>query len=127
MKQVDATILGFLLAPLVPAAMLSLTSPDLTNGSWKMTCALVIVFYQFTLIVTGALGVPLYLAVRRWGRMTWWSTLLSGAAAGMALCTVMQTAAHSALFGAGAGAAQALVFWTIWRLGRAPADGNLSV
>ncbi len=66
MKQVHATILGFLPAPLVPAALLSLTSPDLTNGSWKMTGTWVIVFYQFTLIVTGGLGIPLYLVVRRW-------------------------------------------------------------
>lgn len=126
MKQVDATILGFLLAPLVPAVMLSLTSTDLTNGGWKVTYAWVIVFYHFTLIVTGALGVPLYLAVRRWGQITWWSVLLSGAAAGTALCTVIQATARPALFGAGAGAAEALVFWIIWRLGRAPADEDSS-
>lgn len=119
MKQVHATILGFLLAPLVPAALLSLTSPDLTNGSWKMIGTWVIVFYQFTLIVTGALGIPLYLVVRRCGAGNVVVCLLSGAAIGTALFTVTQATALAALFGAGAGAAEALVFWAVLRLGRA--------
>ena len=124
MKPTYATVLGFALAPLVPAGVFSMTSPGLTDGGWLTAILFIPIFYTFTLFFTAVLGVPLYLCLRRWGLVTWWSALMGGAAVGSAVLMALQATAEAAFFGAGVGATEALAFWTIWRLGRVSAENE---
>jgi hypothetical protein len=124
MKQTYATLLGFALAPLVPAGVFSATSPGLTGSSGATAIGLVPIFYVFALLFTGVLAVPLYLCLKRWGGVTWRSVLIGGTVIGAAAMTVMQATAEAAVFGAGIGASEALVFWAIRRLGRVSAFGK---
>jgi hypothetical protein len=123
------TAIAFLIAPLVATLTLvvfrsSRTGEINTNiaSVWRLTADL----YFFAAAATFVLGLPTFLALRRFGLIRWWSTALVGFFVGILAFVIFGVqgsstlASHSTeiLVWGCIGAFSALVFWSIWRWGR---------
>jgi uncharacterized membrane protein YagU involved in acid resistance len=125
MRSVVSAMIGFLVAPLIPAVIFALSSPGLgggIDGNVATILGLVVVGYFFSAAATALLGVPLFLLLRRFSLVRWWSTLLVGFLIGVVVFFVVLPA-HATipipgvlLFGF-MGALSAFVFWFIWMAG----------
>ena len=120
MKKQTATIIGFLVAPLVPAVWLACTPTSSAVLSITSVLGWIFVFYQFSLAATLVFGVPLFLLFRRFGLVKWWSTIGAGVAIGGIAALVMRggyfvddVSRMSFL-----GGVSAMVFWMILILGK---------
>jgi hypothetical protein len=103
MEQFRATSLALFGSPLVSAAILGL---GMLSGHGGI--ATIPLCYVFTLGLTVVIGFPTFLVFRRIGVVRWWIACVIGFLAG---------AIFADDWGAAAGTAEGLVFWSIWRLG----------
>jgi hypothetical protein len=84
------------------------------------------VFYYFSAMAAGLLGLPIFLVLFHFKLIRWWSAVGAGLAIG-ALMGVIVESPHpiqipEILFMASTGAASTLGFWLIWRQGRGAGD-----
>ena len=114
--------LGFLVAALLPAVAGALLTPAV-RGDIQALLGMTVVFLFFSAAAIALFGVPAFLLLHRFGLVRWWSAMgagvLLGAIIGVAIrlpgTPQLQDLAVMALMGA----ASALVFWLVWRLGHA--------
>ncbi len=115
MKKNIATTLGFLTAPLITA--IAFVALAMTSGVHDLFDVLTLVwgaiFYFYALAVSLIIGLPAYLILRRFDKVTWWSAVLVG----------MFSAVIFVIFGYMdrvvilVGGLSGLVFWLIWKQG----------
>ena len=110
MEQFRATSLAVFGGPLVSAAILALGMLGEHGGVATIPWC-----YALTLGFTVAIGLPIFLVFRRLGIIRWWIAGSIGFFAG---------AIFADGWGAAAGTAEGLVFWSVWRLG--DASGRMS-
>ena len=122
MKQTTATVLGFCIASVVPAAWLSLTAPLSGVLDVHSVVGTFIVLYFFSALATILFGVPSFLLLRRWGRINWWSVLATGLCLGAIVAVVIRLPnrldVHDLFTMAPLAAVSAFAFWLIWRTGK---------
>ena len=118
MRKHVATIFAFLIAPLFAAiALVSIGAvknrPDHVDMS-----ALVgtVIFYCYTLGATLIIGLPVYLLLRKFNKVTWWSALLTGVISGAVMAFILLNALNLMIIVVGG--LSGLVFWLIWRRGK---------
>ena len=130
LRQALFTIAAFLVAPLVAAFGIALTSA-LKNGVQPLDASdlavWTLIYYVYATWAVVILGLPTFLLLRKLGAIRWWSASLVGFVAGILVLVLMgwrsmsalsDDPALSALWGS-IGALSALAFWVIWRHGRA--------
>lgn len=118
MKKNIATSLGFLISPLFAAV--ALTVIEVAKGRYglteKWTPLLVLAFYFYTLGVALIIGLPVYLFLKRFDKVTWWSAVLTGLLGGVVMVFVFGSLDLVVI---PLGGLSGLIFWTIWRCGNA--------
>lgn len=119
MKKVNSTILGFLLAPLISAVLLTIAAGG--NIGYLASLGLLPAIYIFALGVALVIGLPAYLLINHFGKVSWWSALIVGFTCGVVGSIVYQLPNElritDFLLMVPAGGLSALFFWVIWRLG----------
>lgn len=122
MRRLTAAVLGFVVAPLISALVLSATTRLFAPLDVVGRIGMVPVFYYFSAGATILLGLPAFLLFLHFKIIRWWSILGSGLAIGALMGVIVgaQNGAQvpDALLMATAGAASALGFWLIWRRAR---------
>jgi hypothetical protein len=136
-KELPASIIGFLVAPIVPALGAGLTTPIVgTSPSAKVVIALFPIAYEISFVAILVVGVPLFLIGRRLRLIRWWTALITGLVAGVVVALVFQwdlltdvpteplnvQPATLLLYGT-EGALAAFLFWLVWRQSQ-PRNGN---
>jgi hypothetical protein len=128
MRRITAGIVGFVVAPLISALILSATTRLFEPSDIVARIGMVPVFYYFSAIATALLGMPAFFLFFRFRIIRWWSILGSGLAIGALMGVIVGTPSRAQvpdmLLMATAGAASALGFWLIWRQGREIAGGG---
>ena len=123
MRRVTATVVGFIVAPLIAATIGAVLTPVTRGPDVLASLALVPGFYFFSAVPTILLGVPAFLALLRFNLVRWWSALGVGFLIGTLMAVIVRSPssvqAHDFLVMAPTGAASALSFWLIWKCGRA--------
>ncbi len=121
MGSTKATVLAFLVAPVLPAVVLATISPSLTDGKLGPILGFVLVFYWFALMAGLLIGGPVFWALRRYNLVSAWTAVPSGALVGILVLVLINPPSPdwdlAALYSS-MGAASALAFWLLWRLGR---------
>jgi hypothetical protein len=124
MKQSTATIIGFVVSPLVPVVFMC--SADPPKVGWLALYFLIAsAIYLEALVYMLIVGVPAYFLFQKWKLFRWWSVALVGFATGFFAGYIYRlpqrsTPTGSGLVQGGACAVAGVVFWLIWRLGRTP-------
>lgn len=122
MRESTAAAIGFFVAPLVAAVLLSVASP-LASDSSAVSFALVPIFYCFGFLACGFLAFPAFLVLRKYGLVRWWSATLAGAVVGSVVAVGLaapRAAQLSSLVLLGTvGMCAGFTFYAIWRVGRA--------
>ena len=120
MRQETAAIVGFLVAPVLPALVLGALTPVTTREVPDLTSAIVLfpIAYVFSVVFTGLFGAPAFFLGRRLRLIRWWSSSIVGFAIGAAAAFIVgypaPTAFTTVMIYALLGAASGLIFWTIW-------------
>jgi hypothetical protein len=126
MRRRTAAVLGFLSAPLVSALIGAALTPVTRTFDLRAFLGLVPVFYFFAAVVTVLLGIPAFLLLLRFKLVRWWSALGAGFLIGALVALIMRSPnaiqPRDVLVFAPTGAASALSFWLIWKLGREDAS-----
>ena len=123
MTRSGALVAAFLLAPIVPAAAITVgTVFSFGNGPKGLISFPV--WYGFALVAELLLGGPLILVAWRLRLITWWVGALAGGLVGFAVLFILSF--HLPQAGAAAGwsalgAMGGLVFWLVARQGKGPA------
>lgn len=116
-----ATLVAFVLAPLISTLIYPFASTDLPDDFIDLTVALLL-FYFFCSLTTLVFGMPLYFLLRRFKLVSWWSTTLSGIIIGaiVAVLVSLQNPVHerSLAFFCSVGAITGLAFWLIRYVGK---------
>jgi hypothetical protein len=92
MKEDNASMLGFLAAPLIPGVAFALSSPGLGGGpnAGLVTLAgLALLGYFFALLFTGLFALPAFLLLRWRGHINLLSSVAAGAAVGAIVSIVL--------------------------------------
>ena len=116
-KRIAATVVAFLLAPLVPPMVLAILSPLVTDiGSFLKWTS---IFYFYSALATTIFGIPVFLALRQFKLINVWTAILSGFFIGLvvAVCLHFPPLPAEAIRMAVLGAIATFVFWAIWRTG----------
>jgi hypothetical protein len=116
MKKYTATIIGFLIAPLVAAVAWSSLGAVSQELNLKAIPAWTLIFYFYILCATFIVGLPAYLLMKRFDKVTWWSATLTGIISG-AVMKLIFTMSLSVIV---IGGLNGFVFWVIWRWGTTP-------
>jgi hypothetical protein len=123
MTKTTSTIVGFFAAPLVivvPLLVTTLFAQGAALDAFEAT-AILYFFYALQILV---FGLPAFLLLKKYGLISWWSAMGTGATIG-----VIDSAAVVGTDGSWtdglwvtvpAGALVTLTFWLIWRVGRDP-------
>ena len=112
--QATAAILGFIIAPAVPAVFLSLISTVSSVDDGTMGLGLAPFIYFFSFWVCFFLGIPAFALGLHLKLIRWWSALITGAVIGAVLCVGDP---YALLTMCPLGAVSALTFWLIWKCG----------
>ena len=108
-------------APVVAAVAFAALNTKLTDGSLGTTIAIALLFYPAVLLATVLLAGPMFFLLLRRGFVTWWTALAAGSITGFLVSVALSLPNVSwdvgVLISSGVGAASALTFWLIWRLG----------
>ena len=127
-RRIAASVLAFATAALVPAVILSATTPLFEGADFVSRIGMLPVFYFFSAVAIAAYGVPVFLLFVRFRLMHWWSVLGAGFVGGGLVGFVVSSndlKASAVLFMSGIGIAAAFSFWLIWAIGaRAQLDGS---
>jgi hypothetical protein len=136
-KAIFITILAFLIAPLVTAIAVGAWSMPYYSGD-KLSGAILgfVVFtaigYEFALLASLVLGLPVFLLLKWLGLIRWWTSgivgLLIGLVAGVAInwgpyhdlnfAGWVKAFFQNLVFLGLLGFISAFIFWAIWRLGQ---------
>jgi len=112
-------VAGFLAAALFAAVAGVVLSPGLTSGDVVTMLGLVPIFFVWSGVATGLLGVPAFLLLNYFGLVRWWSATGAGLLIGAIVAIVFNLPNTVELQGlwvmALVGAIAALTFWLIWR------------
>lgn len=119
MRKILYCFLGFVAAPLFPAAYFSIVYPISGNRDYVSILGTFALGYMFAVAGVVFLGVPIFFLLNRLKLIRWWSAVCAGAFVGVVLQLVITSGrsvdidplAMFALLGAIAG----LVFWIFWR------------
>jgi hypothetical protein len=123
MRERYATILGLALAPIVPAATGALTSSGLgggIEGDLVTNLGLTFLFYFYAIIPVFLIGAPVFLLLRRFNFVRWWSAAGVGFLIGLVVVAVLvsgdfsRTTFLSTLLFCCSGAFGAVLFWLVW-------------
>ena len=111
-------VLGFVAAAIFPAIVLAVTSP-ITEGRLVGALGILPLLLVFSCGAVLLLGLPLFLLLRRFRLVRWWSAIASGLVIG-ALVAVITRAPGVVKPGdfivmVPLGGATAFLFWLIWR------------
>jgi hypothetical protein len=114
-----ATTLGFLIAPLIAAiALLALGAANSGLDLFDMSAFVWgAIFYCYTCGATLIMGLPAYLLLRHFDKVTWWSAVLVGIFIGAVMTFIFRPLNLSMSV---IGGLSGFVFWLIWRTGGSP-------
>jgi hypothetical protein len=122
MRRSTAGVLGFAVAPLISAVILSATTRLVDRFDIVARIGMVPVFYFFSALATIVLGLPAFLLFSRFGMVRWWSILGSGLLIGALMGAIVgkpnRAQVPDMLLMAAGGTVAALGFWLIWRQGQ---------
>ena len=116
MRKPIATIIGFLVAPLIAAIALVVIGAaesgyDLLDMSALLWAG---VYYCYTIGAALFIGLPTYLLLAYFNKVTWWSAILVGMFSGAVMSVIfLPPNLLIPVIGGVAG----LSFWLIWRRG----------
>ena len=119
-RQWQATLLGFLVASLLPAAFLAFAFPLSGERDVSSVSATFVVTFWFSVLFVGGLGVPMFLAIRRLGLVSWWSAAIGGAIGGVMVPLILTSNSQPTevlIRFTSLGAISGLLFWACWRIG----------
>jgi len=122
MKRSMTTLLGFLVAPLVPVFVGVARAPPSKSADLGVFVVMGVIVYCYSCFLTALFGVPIYLLLDRKRLVRWWSAMLTGLFVGC-LIAVLLRLPHPALIAdflvqAPTGALAGIVFWLIWSRGK---------
>jgi hypothetical protein len=125
-RESGYTAVAFLVAPLVAAFSLALSGFAQDDGVAE-NAALVLgwtfVLYFYALVATLVIGLPSFIALRKFGLVRWWSSTACGFFVGALVLIVIDPSATSsrpndfAVWG-GIGGLSGLVFWLVRLFGQ---------
>jgi hypothetical protein len=121
MKPRTATVLGFLIAPLVPIVVGGLVIP--APGPFEPVAFFGIgsLMYLYTCILMTLFALPVYLVLNEKRKVSWWAAALAGCFIGALVASVIRLPNYPRLSEyvrwAPEGALAGLVFWLVWRMG----------
>lgn len=130
MKEDNASMLGFLAAPLIPGVAFALSSPGLGGGpdaGLGALAGLALLGYVFALLFTGLFALPAFLLLRWRGHINLLSSVVAGAAVGAVVSVVLllpsslpflawlKAVGRSLPFTSGVGASAGVLFWLVRR------------
>ncbi|MCB0188460.1 MAG: hypothetical protein KDE31_29520 [Caldilineaceae bacterium] len=120
-REILVTIVGFVVASIIPAAVLSIRWP--IDGMYKVESIVVsfAIAYPFSAAATVLLGLPAFFVLKPFRPGRWWAALAVGFVIGVVVAITVQLPSISDLkvlpiYGS-LGAVSALVFWLIWKCG----------
>src|SRR5262245_41921500 len=120
MSKTSRAIVGFAVAPFVPTclflAAIGLLPPGRFNWSGLWEAAVVVLYptILFTLPITLAIGVPVYVAMERHSRIRVPHVVVTSGVAGAAVGLLLASPHIGVLLGLSAG----ITFWLIWHRSR---------
>ncbi|MEJ2362541.1 MAG: hypothetical protein P8Z75_14205 [Gammaproteobacteria bacterium] len=117
-----ATLIAFVLAPLVSALLYPFTSPAFHDMDIIDFGVSVTLFYFFCSLATLVAGMPLYFILRRFNLVRWWTATTCGIVIGaiVAVLVSLNNPVHdkSLVFFASVGAITGFCFWLFRYLGK---------
>ena len=125
MKELKFTVMGFLIAPMIPAIALAVLTPvtgGLINTDLLSVIGLSLILYIFCMAAALFLGLPSFLFLRSYNAIRWWSAGGLGFCIGAVVEIVVRLPQlvwdfrAIAIFGS-LGLLTGLVFWFIWKQG----------
>jgi CDP-diglyceride synthetase len=123
-----AGVVGFLVAPLVAAVILSATTRLFEPTDIIGRAGMLPVFYSFAVAPTLLLGLPAFLIFRRLRMLRWWSVMGTGMLIGALMGTIVGAQSHAQNFNmllmGGIGAVAAGAFWLIWMSARSTREAE---
>ena len=114
MRKPIATTIGFLIAPLVAAIAFLAVGVAMSGYVGKSALLWVGVYYFYTLGVALFIGLPAYLLLAYFNKVTWWSAILVGMFGGAVMSVILLPLN---LLTPVIGGVSGLSFWLIWRRG----------
>ena len=121
MKAATATVLGFVVAPVVPVVLGGLLTPASGDFDLVTVVGLGAIAYCASLLYTAFLGIPLFVFLQLSGRINILSCIASGLLIGaiVAITVALPNRAHveDLVVKAMTGAAAGFVFWLFWSRG----------
>lgn len=117
MTKRTATIVGFVVAPALPAFVMALTSPVVKDGNIVDVLGGTLFFYSFALAFAVFLGVPAFAWLKTLQAITWWSVIPAGFIMGFLVTIIIDQPTQILRMGL-LGSATTFLFWLIWNLGR---------
>jgi len=126
-KEVAFSALGFFAAAFPIAVLFAFGSPGLGGGpeaDLVTLAGLTVLFYVFSITFTLLFGVPIFLVLRRFNLVRWWSCAVAGVVIGALVAEMILPDAAGAddrirflSLCAAVGALSGFAFWAIWRRG----------
>ena len=123
MNHKRAIVTAVFVAPTAPALLFFLTMPAAAGMSWLAAVGNLPGWYSFAFGCTVVAGLPAFLLLRRKDMLRWGPMLMAGFAAGALIPALIQVLGYVdpwvIAYGGGAGCADACLFFTVYRRGRA--------
>lgn len=122
-REIKIIVLSTLAAgfgPLVGGTAYYLLRGELGGQNVFLTIVLSLIAYPFAIFFTCIFGLPIFFLARRFRLVNWWSAIASGVLVGCGVqVLVLSGTAHidNLLMYSAEGAASALLFLSVWRLG----------
>ena len=122
MTEGRAAVLGFLVASVIPPAVMSLLWPLSGELTLRDFVGSFLIFYPFSALFIAVLGVPAFLVLRRFGPGNWWSVAIVGSLLGAGVAVVLdgQLVPNDLLVACPIATVTVMVFWLIWKQGYRP-------
>lgn len=124
MKKITATVLGFVVAPLIPSIYGALATPITRNFDLFTQLPLIPAFYGYALLFTIVFGVPAFLLIQYFHLVRWWTAFVGGVLIGAIVLVVVHLPgtpdARDFMETCPLGGVSGFVFWLVWKCGREP-------
>jgi hypothetical protein len=119
MTEGRAAVVGFLVASVIPPAVMSLLWPLSGELTLSDFAASFVLAYPFSALFIAVLGLPAFLVLRRFGPGRWWSVAIAGCllGAGVAVMLKGQLVPYDLLMACPLATVSVMVFWLIWKQG----------
>ena len=128
MTRTTATVLGFVLAPILPGVIFLIGSPLLREGAdFTSLLQATLLSYFFSAGFTIFIGIPMFVLLWKLDLINWWSVLTAGFVIGGLVAVILQLPGLHGIEDIPAmglvGSSTTFLFWLIRRLGR-PENNN---